>query len=86
VTVVDDELIQVTGREQKALIYGTEDLRFRRDVPIRGAAWGIANGGGALAQSDGTCGSKMPFDSADMTSWASRCEPWSCKAQRWLRA
>lgn len=53
-TVWTDQLIQATGREKMALVYGTDDLQLRSELGIGVQAWGIASTGQSLAASDGS--------------------------------
>ncbi|MFN0025909.1 MAG: glutaminyl-peptide cyclotransferase [Acidimicrobiales bacterium] len=52
--LVGEELIQLSWRSGKALVYGRADLQLRRELDYREEGWGLCYDGVALVHSDGT--------------------------------
>ena len=52
--LVGGELIQLTWRNQTALVYGRADLQLRRQYDYEGEGWGLCFDGAVLVQSDGS--------------------------------
>jgi glutamine cyclotransferase len=51
---VGDRLVQLTWREEVALLWDVHDLEARGERPYRGEGWGLTFDGTSLVQSDGT--------------------------------
>jgi glutamine cyclotransferase len=53
-TLVGDELVQLTWKEHRVLIYDKTTLRLKRSLPYEWEGWGIAYDGRHLIVSDGS--------------------------------
>ena len=51
---VGDRLLQLTWREERALVYGAADLARRGELRYQGEGWGLAYDSGRLLMSDGS--------------------------------
>ncbi len=54
ITVLKDELYQVTWQEQTCFVYDKTTLQLKRDMKYTGEGWGLCNDGELLIMSDGT--------------------------------
>ena len=54
ITVLKDELYQVTWQEQTCFVYDKHTLQLKRDMKYTGEGWGLCNDGESLIMSDGT--------------------------------
>lgn len=54
VTVLGEEVFQLTWRNRRMLVYDRTSLTPQRQVSLPGEGWGLTNDGGALIYSDGS--------------------------------
>lgn len=53
-TVLGDNVYQLTWRNAAMLVYRKADLQFQRALPLAGEGWGLTNNGRELIYSDGS--------------------------------
>ena len=66
ITIVGDEVFQLTWQSGVGFVYGLNDFRVRRRFTYRGEGWGLANNGTEIYMSDGTAQIRV-LDPASMT-------------------
>jgi glutamine cyclotransferase len=54
ITLFQNRIIQLTWRENKALVYRLADLELIEEFPLPGEGWGLTNDGEQLIYSDGS--------------------------------
>lgn len=54
ITVLNDEIVQLTWRSGQAFVYQRSDLSPLRSFPINGEGWGLTHDGHSLIMSDGS--------------------------------
>lgn len=54
ISVLGDELFQITWQEQTCFVYDKKELQLKRDMKYTGEGWGLCNDGESLIMSDGT--------------------------------
>jgi glutamine cyclotransferase len=54
VTIVGDNIYQLTWKNQAALVFDRRTFKFQRSFPYRGEGWGLTYDGTHLIMSDGT--------------------------------
>jgi glutamine cyclotransferase len=54
ITLLKDEVVQLTWRSQTGFVYNLSDFRWLRQFPYSGEGWGLATNGRELFMSDGT--------------------------------
>jgi glutaminyl-peptide cyclotransferase len=62
-TVLGDNVYQLTWRNKAMLIYRKSDLQFQRALPLMGEGWGLTHNGTELIYSDGS--DRLHFMSPD---------------------
>lgn len=53
-TILGDNIYQITWKEQTAFVYGLNDFKLLRELKYSGEGWGLTNDGTNLIMSDGT--------------------------------
>ena len=66
ITVIGDEVFQLTWQSGVGFVYGLNDFRLRRRFTYRGEGWGLANNGTEIFMSDGTSQIRV-LDPSNMT-------------------
>jgi glutamine cyclotransferase len=66
ITVVGDEVFQLTWQNNVGFVYGLNDLRLRRRFTYRGEGWGLTNDGSEVYMSDGSSQIRV-LDPSSMT-------------------
>lgn len=54
ITVLGDEIFQITWQEQKCFVYNKNTMQLLKDLSYTGEGWGLCNDGKSLIMSDGT--------------------------------
>ncbi|MBA3722961.1 MAG: glutaminyl-peptide cyclotransferase [Parachlamydiaceae bacterium] len=54
IAIIDNNLMQVTWREQTAFIYDKSNLKLIRAIPYRGEGWGLCSCGNQLLMTNGS--------------------------------
>jgi glutamine cyclotransferase len=54
ISILRDELFQITWQEQTCFVYDKNTLQLKRDMKYTGEGWGLCNDGEFLIMSDGT--------------------------------
>jgi glutaminyl-peptide cyclotransferase len=54
ITIMNDQIYQLTWKEMTAFVYDVKDFRLLREVRYAGQGWGLTNDGTHLIMSDGT--------------------------------
>lgn len=54
ITILDDQIFQLTWRNRVVLIYERDSLRYLRSQPYAGEGWGLTTDGKSLILSDGS--------------------------------
>lgn len=54
ITILNDQVYQLTWKEMTAFVYDLKDFRLLREVRYSGQGWGLANDGTHLIMTDGT--------------------------------
>jgi glutamine cyclotransferase len=62
-TVLGDNIYQLTWRNRAMLVYRKSDLEFQHGLPLKGEGWGLTNNGTELIYSDGSA--QLHFMSPD---------------------
>jgi glutaminyl-peptide cyclotransferase len=66
ITIIGEELFQLTWQNGVGFVYALEDLRLRRRFTYRGEGWGLTNDGREIFMSDGTSQLRV-LDPTNMT-------------------
>lgn len=66
ITVVRDEIFQLTWQNGVGFVYGVKDFHLRRRFTYRGEGWGLTNNGTEIYMSDGTSQIRV-LDPTNMT-------------------
>lgn len=54
IAMIGNQLIQLTWKEKKALIYDAKTLELTKEIPYRGEGWGLCQDGNFVWMSNGT--------------------------------
>jgi glutamine cyclotransferase len=54
ITILGDDLFQLTWQEKRCLVYDKKTLRYKREMTYVGEGWGLCNDGSSLIMSDGS--------------------------------
>ena len=54
ITVVGNELFQLTWKEQKCFVYEKSSMKLLKEIPYTGEGWGLCNDGTSIIMSDGS--------------------------------
>jgi glutaminyl-peptide cyclotransferase len=54
ITVLEDQIYQITWKEQKCFVYDKNSFQLLREISYHGEGWGLCNDGRSLIMSDGT--------------------------------
>ncbi|MCE2711104.1 MAG: glutaminyl-peptide cyclotransferase [Cryomorphaceae bacterium] len=54
ITVLGDEVFQLTWQEQRCFVYDKKTLQLKREMSYIGEGWGLCNDGSSLIMSDGS--------------------------------
>jgi glutamine cyclotransferase len=66
ITIVGDEVFQLTWQNGVGFVYGLSDFRLRRRFTYRGEGWGLTNDGREIYMSDGSSQIRV-LDPSNMT-------------------